>query len=226
MKLSIIVPVYNEEHTISSVIHNITQVFASTDYEILVIDDGSTDSSLFKIQSIQDPHVRYTSYKENKGKGFAIQKGLPLAQGDYVAIQDADLEYSPQTLRMLWDAVGEGIHIVYGKRTRALGYIANRIANSILSHTCNILYGSTLFDIYTCYKIVPKKILENLHLSSHGFEIEAEITAKLLRKKLHITEMPITYNPRTLHEGKKIRAKDGVVGLWTLCKYRLLSDWM
>ena len=226
MKLTIIVPVYNEEKTITSVIQNIQHAFKEADYEILVVDDGSQDDSLFKIQSYVDTRIRYTSYKDNKGKGFAIRTELALAQGDYVAIQDADLEYDPLTLSQLWHTIHDKENVVYGKRTRTQGYLLNRIANSILSHACNMLYGSNLFDIYTCYKILPRQLLYDMHLVSNGFEIEAEITAKALRKKIHITEIPITYRPRTLREGKKIRTKDGFVGLWTLFKYRLLSDWM
>ena len=220
MKLSIIVPVYNEEKTISSVIQNIKQYFKHTEYEILVVDDGSTDSTYLKVQSLVSERIKVVSYSQNKGKGFAVRKGLESASGDYVAIQDADLEYNPSTLLTLWQSIHNDSTIVYGKRTRKLGYLPNRIANAILSATCNILYGSRLFDIYTCYKILPREIFINLELNSNGFEIEAEITAKLLTKKLHITEFPISYTPRTLRDGKKIRTRDGFIGLWTLFKYR------
>lgn len=222
MKLSIIIPVYNEEQTISSVIQNIQLHFKHTEYEILVVDDGSTDTTLLTIQSLAHEHIKIISYLQNKGKGFAIRKGLEHVSGDYVAIQDADLEYSPSTLLSLWESIHNDSLILYGKRTRRLGYISNRIANALLSHICNFLYGSHLYDIYTCYKIIPLKIFKDLNLVSNGFEIEAEITAKLLTKKLHITEVPISYTPRTLRDGKKIRTKDGFIGLWTLIKHRFL----
>ena len=220
MKLTIIIPAYNEENTLASVVEHVREAFTDASYEIIVVDDGSTDSTGNVAESLKDSHTQIIRETKNKGKGNAIRRGIAASLGDYIAIQDADLEYSPVILRMLWDSIEDSQTVVYGKRSRNLGYIWNRIANAILSHTCNLLYGSTLFDIYTCYKILPRDLAHSLDLKSNGFEIEAEITAKLLRRKHTIKEIQIPYNPRTEHEGKKIRAKDGFVGLWTLITHR------
>lgn len=220
MKLSIIIPAYNEEKTLAFVVEHVREVFSDTSYEIIIVDDGSTDATGNIAESLYDSTTHILREPTNKGKGNAIRRGITKAIGDYVAIQDADLEYSPHVLRELWNSIVDSHTVVYGKRSRDLGYIWNRIANAILSHTCNFLYGSKLFDIYTCYKILPRDCAQQLDLKSNGFEIEAEITAKLLRRKQSITEIHIPYNPRTEHEGKKIRAKDGFVGLWTLIKHR------
>lgn len=220
MKLSIIIPAYNEEKTLAFVVKNVREAFADASYEIIVVDDGSTDGTEKITEGLKNSQTHIIRETKNKGKGNAIRRGITASLGDYIAIQDADLEYSPTVLRTLWDSIKDSQTVVYGKRSRNLGYIWNRIANAILSHACNLLYGSTLFDIYTCYKIIPRDLAQSLDLESSGFEIEAEITAKLLRRKQDITEMQIPYNPRTEHEGKKIRAKDGFVGLWTLITHR------
>ncbi|MEY4602329.1 MAG: hypothetical protein RL292_270 [Candidatus Parcubacteria bacterium] len=220
MMLSIIIPAYNEEKTLAFVVEHVREAFKDASYEIIIVDDGSTDATGNIAEGLKDSQTQVIRETKNKGKGNAIRRGITAAAGDYIAIQDADLEYSPAVLRMLWDSIKDSQTVIYGKRSRNLGYIWNRIANAILSHACNLLYGSRLFDIYTCYKIVPRDLAQSLDLKSSGFEIEAEITAKLLRRKQHIKEIQIPYNPRTQYEGKKIRAKDGFIGLWTLINYR------
>jgi len=220
MKISIIIPAYNEEKTLREVLQKAKEAFEGCDYEILFVDDGSTDSTQNIAQSMQDGHMRILTHQVNHGKGRALQSGISGSTGDYIAIQDADLEYDPQTLRALWDTVRDTETVVYGKRSRGHGYLWNRFANILLSYTCNMLYQSSLFDIYTGYKIIPNSLAQSISLTSDGFEIEAEITAKLLLRKNVITEIPITYTPRTLGQGKKIRARDGFVGIWTLIKYR------
>ena len=219
--ISIIIPVYNEEKTILQVLRSVRSAFADTPHEIIVVNDGSRD----KTQDICD---RYQNEQEkiiclrlpqNRGKGFALRAGLRRARGEFIAIQDADLEYDPATLRRLYSSASPE-KAIYGKRDRKNGYLANRLGNALISLLSNMLYGSRLFDIYTCYKIIPRKILQSFSLSSDGFEIEAEITAKLLRARIPIVEIPIPYSPRTFAEGKHIRLRHGIMGIWMLVKNR------
>ncbi len=219
MKLSIIIPVYNEENTLEHVVLHVQSAFSHTEHEILIIDDGSTDRTPEIASHLASQTVFYIR-KENEGKGSAVRHGLSHASGDYIAIQDADLEYLPETLHTLWSSITRPDMVIYGKRSRNQGYILNRIANYILSSLCNLLYGSTLYDIYTCYKILPSHLARQLDLVSNGFEIEAEITAKILLRQKTIIEIPISYHPRTHTEGKKIRAIDALRGVWTLVRYR------
>jgi glycosyltransferase involved in cell wall biosynthesis len=213
--ISIIIPVYNEEKTILRVIDSVEQAFQNITCEIIVVNDGSTD----KTHELCDARsgILYIALPQNHGKGFALRNGFINAKGEFTAIQDADLEYHPEILRKLFEETKKG-EVVYGKRDRKQGYFLNKLGNALLSAICNMLYGSNLFDIYTCYKIIPTDILQSLELNSNGFEIEAEITAKLLRRKIPIKEIPITYTPRTFQDGKHIRAKDAFIGIWTLVK--------
>ncbi len=220
MKLSIIIPVYNEEKTLEHVVLHVHSAFSHADHEILIIDDGSTDSTPDIASRLTSENIFYTR-KENEGKGSAVRQGLLHVSGDYIAIQDADLEYQPETLSTLWSSITHPDMVIYGKRSRNQGYILNRIANYLLSSLCNLLYSSSLYDIYTCYKIIPSHLARQLHLVSNGFEIEAEITAKILLQQKTILEIPISYQPRTHTQGKKIRAIDALRGVWTLVRYRL-----
>ena len=218
MKVSIIIPVYNEERTILEVIASVEQAFKDMACEIIVVNDGSTDKTHELCVNV--PGILYIALPQNQGKGFALRNGFINAKGAFTAIQDADLEYSPVILRELVNQAEVG-KVIYGKRDRKQGYFLNKLGNAFLSWFCNLLYGSKLFDIYTCYKIIPTNTLQSLELNSNGFEIEAEITAKLLRRKIPIKEIPIIYTPRSFRDGKHIRAKDAFIGIWTLVKNRL-----
>ena len=215
--ISIIIPVYNEEKTIFRVLESVKEAFRDVEYEIVVVDDGSKDNTPIICAAYKN--IQYIQLPQNHGKGFALRIGFARAQGSFIAIQDADLEYNPSVLRKLYNQAKENI-VIYGKRGRKQGYLLNRIGNIFLSWVCNILYRSRLSDIYTCYKIIPGKILRLLRLSADGFEIEAEITAKLLRAGVLIVEIPIIYSPRTFKDGKHIRARDGIKGIWTLIRNR------
>lgn len=219
--ISIIIPAYNEEKTISNILESIKIAFLNIPYEIIIIDDGSYDNTqtICEEISLNSSDIHYIRLNKNNGKGFALRAGFKEAKGSFVLIQDADNEYDPFVLKNLYNNANKNI-VIYGKRNRKKGYLLNRIGNIFITYICNLLYNSNLFDIYTCYKIIPTQILKSLKLTSNGFEIEAEITAKLLRKKIKIIEIPITYNPRTFKEGKHIRAKDGIIGLLTLIKNR------
>ncbi len=240
MKLSIIIPIHNEEKTLEKVVFETQRAFSEIDYEIILVDDGSNPPTHppptvggGERRGYWDKNILLLRHDKNYGKGRAVQSGLKRATGDYIAIQDADLEYDPKNLYELWKIIHDRALdsrteskalsgcVIYGKRSGRKGYFLGRLGNKILSMVCNILFGSKMSDIYTCYKIIPSGLMRSLDLQSNGFEIEAEITAKILQKKINILETPIPYSPRTFSEGKHIRWKDGFKGIFTLIRVKI-----
>lgn len=222
--LSVVVPVLNEGKTLRNILDRIAE--ESTPKQIVVVDDGSSDDSrAIAEQFAQEwPDVQVLSHARPRGKGTALQTGFAACRGDYVVVQDADLEYDPAEITDLLKAARSTPNtVVYGSREewwRTMGRL-QRFANWCLTFTCNLLYGSKLADIMTCYKLVPGSLLKQVPLESAQFEIECEMTAKFILHGWSIVEVPIRYAPRTREEGKKIRWTDGVRGLWILLKYRL-----
>ncbi len=228
-KISIIIPVYNEQQTIEHVINMVKKVKLPQKIkkEIIIIDDGSTDLSGNIIKRIQDedPYVMktYVSFI-NLGKGAAIRFGLKLATGNIIVIQDADAELNPQEYPQLLKPILNGkSQVVYGSRfakyNTKISFI-NRFANWLLTSLTNLLYGSNLTDMETAYKVFTKKVNQTLNLRAVGFDFEPEITAQILKNKFVITEVPITYIPRKKTEGKKIGFWDGILSILTLLRYR------
>ncbi len=217
MQLSVIIPALNEQSTIEKILNKV--VAQPCVFEIVVVNDGSTDNTLqilkrLKKSSRFSKKLKILSYTKNRGKGFAIRKGITATRGDIVVIQDADLEYEPKEFKKLIDA-GQGTKVVYGSRILSgakHAYTRTYLGNLILNAICNALFGSHLTDSYTCYKLVPSKIMKSLNLVSRRFEIEAEITAKILKKGIPIKEVAISYHPRSYEKGKKIKAKDAIIG--------------
>lgn len=227
-KLTIIIPIFNEDRTISEVIKNVfNQPLENWGKEIIIVDDGSTDKTN-QILNLLKTEFNFTllTHSKNLGKGETVKTAIDKASGDYILIQDADLEYSPSDWPVLLEKINESANIVvFGSRelnARRRGYARCVLGVRILTALVNILYKTCLTDIYTCYKLIPTQILKSLDIKSHGFEIEAEITGKLLNKKLTIKEVPINYYPRTFKEGKKIRFYDGLVGIFVILKNRLI----
>jgi len=220
MKVSIIIPVYNEFPTFSQVMERVRRapLPAGCEKEIVVIDDGSTDGTA---QTVGDAVYRRIRHS---GKGSAIRAGIQLASGDVVLIQDGDLEYDPSDYaRLLAPIVAGEADIVYGSRFRAgrpLMAWKNRIANRILTIAANLLYGAQLTDEATAYKAFRTPVLRGMHLKCMRFEFCPEVTAKARRLGYRIHEVPVSYNARGIAEGKKIRARDGWEALWTLLRYR------
>ena len=236
MKISIIVPVYNEEKTVREVLSRLQKIGKQNfSYEIIVVDDGSIDASVEEIKKAisKATNIKLVQHKENKGKGMAVRTGIKHATGDYVVIQDADLEYDPQDIPRLVKALGvAGVDVVYGTRLDRLPnlqrdervplFLLHFLGNRFLSLVTSILYGQWLTDMETCYKLFPRKALTNIRLEAKRFEFEPEITAKLLKKGYHIYEIPIKTNPRGYDDGKKLNTtRDGTHALWTLIKYRI-----
>jgi glycosyltransferase involved in cell wall biosynthesis len=211
MKLSVIVPVYNEERTVKKLLLKLLKIPVIG--EIVVINDGSTDTTRQILMSIQHPKIS-VYHQKNKGKGHAVRSGLKHITGKYVLIQDADLEYDPHDIPKLLKPIQKNVSdVVYGSRFLHNKYkhsLLYRKFNEFLNWFVNTLYGSRLTDIETCYKLLPTHLMKSLKLRSEGFEIDPEITCKLLRRKIFITEVPISYVPRTIAEGKKITWLDAV----------------
>ncbi len=224
MKLSIIIPVYNEGKTVGEIIHQLKAV-RGFEKQIIVVNDGSTDKTIKVIKDIKD--ITIISHKKNQGKGTAIRTGIAQAQGDYLLVQDADLEYDPQDILTMLDPVARGkAEVVYGSRftgQRRNMFFWHWIGNQFLTLITNILYNTTLSDMETCYKLMPVKLAKSLNLKARHFEFEPEVTAKILKRGIRIWEVPISYAGREYQEGKKITWKDALPALFTLIKYRFID---
>ncbi len=213
MSLSIIIPILNEEKTILQVIEKVLK--QKNVGEIIIVDDGSTDKTPQILSKLKNSKIKLLTHPQNKGKGAALITALKDVTKDYCLIQDADLEYDPDQFDLLFQAASPNI-VVYGSRILGQNrhaYTRTYLGNVLVTAFFNILYGGNLTDSYTCYKLIPKKILQALELDSNGFEIEAEITAKLAKMGVKIVEVPIRYSPRKYEQGKKIKAKDALKGI-------------
>lgn len=228
MKLSVIIPVYNEKNTIRELLSRVKSV-DGIDMEIIIVDDASKDGTtdILKEMEAENPDVKFIYKPENKGKGDTLKLGFQNSTGDYVIVQDADLEYDPNDYKKLIRALEEeGVDVVYGSRFSGnyedmsnLHYFGNKMLTLIT----NILFGVMLTDMETCYKLMPGEFVRSIDIKSPRFDFEPEITAKILKHKLRIREVPISYKGRTHSEGKKITWKDGIAAVSTLIKFKFVD---
>lgn len=234
MKLSIIVPVYNEEKTILAILKKLEKLqIPQVTKEVIVVDDGSTDSTREKLKTVKS--ARIILHAKNQGKGAAVKTGIKNAKGDYVIIQDADLEYNPEHIKgLIKPILDKKAEVVYGTRLNRMPhlkqeeakhlFILHYFGNRFLSLITSILYLQWITDMETCYKLFPKNALKGIKLNARGFEFEPEITAKLSKAGYRIKEVSITARPRGYDEGKKLNTiRDGSKALWYLFKYRFTN---
>lgn len=231
-KLSVVIPVYNEERFLPSLLKKIEEVKIPLKKEIIIVDDFSSD----RTREILKRYNRRFGYKilynkKNYGKGFSLIKGFKKATGDIFLVQDADLEYNPEDYNSLLKPILDGdAEVVYGSRFLGEGFFSRKkmfypfhyLANKLISFMMFLLYFKWIDDVETCYKVMTREIYKNLDLKSKGFEFEIEITSRILQKHKKIFRIPIDYSPRTFKEGKKIKWTDGVKAFFYLFKYRLL----
>lgn len=227
MKLSVIIPCFNERGTIHEIVAAVKAVNLAD--EIIIVDDGSTDGTRELLAEWpEDPQVRIIYHTHNQGKGAAVRTGFAAAKGDIMMIQDADLEYDPRDYPTLLKPILEGrAKVVYGSRflggPRKTMFFWNMVANRSLTLLTNILYNTILSDMETCYKVFSAEVVRGMKLRSRRFEFEPEITAKVLKRGYRIYEVPISYNGREWHEGKKIKWTDAPIAAWTLLRYRFTN---
>jgi len=232
--LSIVIPAYNEAATIKKILEIVKSIKLEVDKEIIVVDDGSRDDTAEIVSGVKE--VRLVRHKKNMGKGFAVRTGIKECTGDIILIQDADMEYNPHEYPQLIRPILAGeTKVVYGSRylnnfqktefrnfmrKHNSGYTLAYLGGRFLTLLTNMLYNARITDEPTCYKVFDAKVLKSINLRCKRFEFCPEVTAKTLKKRYIIKEIPISYKPRTFEEGKKINWKDGVHAIWTLIKYR------
>ena len=228
MKLTVIIPVYNEEKSIIQVIDKVKNVkLNEVEKEIIVVDDFSTDSTKELLEKLKDSSIKIFFHQKNLGKGAAIRTALKHATGDIILIQDADLEYDPiEYKKLLNPIIEDGAKVVYGSRIEVIRknlknmYKVHYIGNMFLTFMTNLLYGAKITDMETGYKVFRKEVFNDMKLKAKRFDFEPEITAKILKKGHKIIEVPINFMGRKFDEGKKITWKDGVKDMYYLIKYR------
>ncbi|HUH98610.1 MAG TPA: glycosyltransferase family 2 protein [Anaerolineales bacterium] len=224
MRLSVIIPVYNEVQNIEEILRRVKATALAS--EIVVVDDDSQDGTRDLLRDLDGQDgLHVILHDRNQGKGAAVRTGLQAARGDVLLIQDADLEYSPHDYPSLLKPIEEGIaDVVYGSRflggPRRAVMFWHMIANHLLTFFTNILYDAILSDMETGYKVFRREVMEGIKLRSNRFNFEPEFTAKVLKRRHRIYEVPISFNPRDYSEGKKIKFRDAMEAVWTLLKYR------
>ena len=228
MKLSIVIPVYNEVNTIEKVIERVRDTPHSK--ELIIVDDCSTDGTRELLGKIKTDGIYIYYHDKNQGKGAALRTGFKMVQGDIVIIQDADMEYDPNDYAKLLEPIMCGkAEVVYGSRflsnkhlpnCKKFFYITHFLGNKFLNILLNLLYNSKVTDMETCYKVMTKEALDSINLTESRFEIEPAITANLLLKGYNVYEVPISYSPRDYKEGKKVTWRDGIIAIYVLFKYR------
>ncbi len=227
MKLSIIVPVFNEEKTLKNIIDRVKAVEMPVEKEIVIVDDCSTDDTptILDILASRDPTMKVQRHTVNQGKGAAIRTAQAMVTGDFVVIQDADLEYDPHEIPKLLKPLMDGVaDAVYGSRflggPHRVLYYWHYVGNQFLTWLTNILYNVNLSDMETCYKVMRADLFRKLSLTSDRFGIEPQITAQIIKRNARLYEAPISYYGRTYEEGKKIRASDAFTAVWVLIQER------
>jgi glycosyltransferase involved in cell wall biosynthesis len=231
MRLSIIMPCFNERATIAEILNRVSA--NAPEAEILVVDDGSHDGTRDILRQLSDgaspfPNLRVIYHQKNGGKGAAIHTGIAAATGDVIMIQDADLEYDPRDYPRLLQPILEGrAQVVYGSRflggPRKAMMFWHMVANMLLTLMTNILYDTILSDMETGYKVFKADLLRGVPLRAHRYDFEPEITAKILKRRVRIYEVPISFDPREYSDGKKIGLRDAFEAVWTLLKYRFVD---
>jgi len=230
MKLTVVIPVYNEHGTILDILSRVRAL--DVDKEIIVVDNCSTDGTRELLQGLEYPDVRVIYQDRNRFKGNSVKKGIAAARGNYVVIQDADLEYDPQDIPRLLECVeAGGVLAVLGSRVLGMRQAGQRMPGSIFSFgravingVFRVLYGSSLTDIATCYKLAPRALLQSLTLRCDSFDLDFELAAKFVkaarRQGMTVADVPVSYAPRTVAEGKKIGWRDCLKALWTVTRFR------
>lgn len=227
MNLSVIIPVYNEVHHIREIVKRVQATKLAK--EILIVDDASTDGTQELLRSLDGKKkVRIILHEKNQGKGAAVVTGINAARGDTLLIQDADLEYDPRDYPALLLPIKEGrADVVYGSRflgaPHRVAMFWHQVANQILTFMTNILYDSILTDMETGYKVFRREVIVGMKIRSKRFNFEPEFTAKILKRKYRIYEVPISFNPRDYSEGKKIGLIDAFEAVWALIRYRVMD---
>jgi len=223
MKISIVIPVYNEKETIETILSRVGA--QELDKEIIIVDDASSDGTREILEKLNDPEIKTFFHQRNQGKGAALRTGFEKAGGEIIIVQDADLEYNPDEYRSLIQPIlDDKADVVYGARflggPHRVLYFWHYVGNKLLTLITNMLYNINLNDMETCYKVFRKEALAPLTIKSNRFGFEPEITAKMAKARQRIYEVPISYFGRTYEEGKKITWKDGIVALITLLRFR------
>lgn len=225
MKLSIVMPVFNEKATLREIVDRVLRVDTGLECELIAVDDFSTDGTRDVLKELSDPRIKVFFHEKNRGKGAALRTGFAQATGDIVLVQDADLEYDPHEYPQLLAPILDGrADVVYGSRFlggphRVLFYW-HSVGNRFLTNLSNVVTNLNLTDVETCYKVFRRDVLQKLNLKSHRFGFEPEVTVKIAKLKCRIYEVPISYAGRDYTEGKKITWKDGLAALWHILRFK------